>query len=299
MAAIMERCDQLQVIIKSHLEGPEDAQADVEEVVQETAHEDNQEGAHVQKDIQENVQEDAARSSLRSWVVSVQTCLSGIPCDMRSILEMNTFNISCPDVTGTPLGFSDPSTLMYRVSEDQLEEGDNPSELKLEFDAKPRYHSSAAGVNFFYKLDPRLAEFVGRDILKQPKYCLTMIHSYAREKKLYHQQTIKCDSVLFKIFEKESLDRTTYGTLMKDIYKLMKRVEVKFISMSHSLSEQPLSTSLNLDVKVHNGNLFPENWKIQTDESTANLLSRTQSLRPNVRVGIKRKILKRNQSIGF
>ena len=287
----MEKCEQLQFIIKSHLEGSEEVPADLMEVVQENAQKDTQEAAKVQKDIQENVQEHASRApSLRSWVISIQTCLSGKPCDMKSMIDVKNFGIysTKQNVTGAPIGFKNPSTLLYRVSEDHYEEGKH----ELEFQSKPLYNCSD-----FYKLDPRLAEFVGHDILQKPTCCLTTIKGYAREKNLYHKHTIKCDSVLYNIFEKFSLDNTSYATLMKDVYRLLKRVEVnKPISFSHELPERPLSTSFNLDIKVHNGKVYPKDWKTQTE---ANRLSRTQSLHPNQRVVNKRKTLKRNQSINF
>ena len=278
---------QMQFIIKSHLEGSEEVQADLMDVVQENAQKDTQEAAKVQKDIQENVQEGTSRP--RSWMITVQTSLSGKPCNMKSMIDMKNFDIysTKQNVTGRFMGFADPSTLLYQLSEDHFEEGKH----ELEFQAKPLYYSSD-----FYKLDPRLAEFVGQDVLQQPKCCLTMIKSYAQEKNLYHKHTIKCDSVLYNIFEKFSLDNTSYATLMKDVYRLLKRVEVNFISFSHEFSEQPLSTSFNLDIKVHNGKVYHKDWKIQTE---ANRLSRTQSLHPNLRVGNKRKTLKRNQSIDF
>ena len=234
------------------------------------------------------VQEDA--SSPRSWLVTLQTCISGAPSEIDSTIQNIRLTGSDPRLQVTCLGLVDVSTLVYSVQEDEMEAGESLCEPKLEVSARPLYHDS---VSSFYRLDPRLAEFVGRDSLQHPKYSLTMIHSYARANKLYHQKSIKCDDVLFNIFEKESLD---LGSLWKEVCKLLRKVETKSISMSLKLSNLTKFSTSQFEISVDNDlNLFPENWKTQINKTSSNLFTRTQSLCP-AKVGDKRKSFKRNKS---
>ena len=235
------------------------------------------------------IQEDG--SSTRSWLVTLQTCISGAPCEIDSTIENIKLTSSDAGLQVTCLGLVDVSTLVYSVQQNKLEVGESLGEPKVEVSARPLYHES---VGSFYRLDPRLAEFVGRESLQHPKYTLTMIHSYARANKLYHQKSIKCDDVLFNIFEKESLD---LGSLWKEVCKLLRKVEIKSISMSHKLSNLTKFSTSQLEIRVDNDlNLFPENWKTQINKTSTNLLSRTKSLCPALKVGDKRKSFKRNKS---
>ena len=234
------------------------------------------------------LEEDA--SAPRSWVFTLQTCISGTPSDIGSTIKDIGLTSSDPRLRVTCLGLADASTLVYSVQEDEMEDGESICEPKLEFSARPRYHHS---VSSFFRLDKRLAEFVGRDSLQHPKYSLTMIHSYAKTNKLYHQKSIKCDDVLFNIFEKESLD---LGSLWKEVCRLLRKVDVKSISMSHKLSNlNKFSTSQAVICVDKDFNLFPENWKTQMNKTSTNLQSRTQSL-CLAKVGDKKKSFKRNNS---
>ena len=234
--------------------------------------------------------EDGGRAS---WLVSVQTLLSGAPAELETTTAScslaSAASAPAPPLLVTCLGQADCSTLVYSVQEPEEAEVGS-SEAGLVVTVTPLYHYK---VTSMYKLDPRLAEFVGRSSLVHPKYVLTMIHAYARTHKLYHQKTIKCDDVLYNIFEKDCLD---LRSLWKEVCRLLRKFEAKTVSTSHKLSDSANCSSSTLDITVDTDlNLFPENWKFDINKTKT--VSRTQSFCPAVKVVDKRKSsFKRNKS---
>ena len=143
-------------------------------------------------------------------------------------------------------------------------------------------------------LDSRLAELVGRKVLAHPKYALTIIHGYARANKLYYQKTIKCDELLYNIFERENIE---LGTLWKEICRKIKKVERGVVSVSHKMSTLEKYSSSVMAVSVDNDyNIYPENWKLEISRGSKSFL-KTQSFLSNVTNSKdKRKSFKRNKS---
>ena len=253
----MDRRDHFQVVVKSEPELPESDSSSSEE--------------------------------LRSWIVSLQVCLSGAPVEIESSVQDCQVSSRTPELSVTCLGQADCCTLVYSVQE--MEKMEELVEPVLSVVVTPLYHASVAGV---YKLDQRLAQLVGRDFLVHPKYILTTIHSYARSHKLYHQKTIKCDDVLYNIFEKEIID---LSCLWKEVCKLLKKVELKTVNVHHKMSSLTKFSTSQVPVKVDaNLNLYPENWKFESNK-TGKSFVKTQSLCPSVKqVTDKRRSFKRNKS---
>ena len=227
-------------------------------------------------------------SEQRSWILSLQTCISGSPSEIESTVENCKVTVEDPNYMVTCLGQADCSTLVYSIQE--MEKMEELTEPKINIQIDPLYHNTVSNM---YKLDPRLAELVGRNFLVHPKYILTILHGYARAHKLYHQKTIKCDDVLFNIFEKDIIE---LGSLWKNVCKLLKKVELKTVSLSHKLFNLTKFSSSQIEITVDNDlNLFPENWKFETNKTSKNF-SRTQSYCPSIKVVDKRRSFKRNKS---
>ena len=221
-----------------------------------------------------------------SWLVSVQLCLSGSPLEVKETVQDCRLTSDRTDITITFLGLANCSTMVYSVQ--AMEAGTNLSDLRLSAEVTPLYHPT---VTSMYRLHSGLADLVGRKLLAHPKYALTIIHGYARANKLYHQKSIKCDQVLYNIFEKESIE---LGTLWKEICRKIQRVEPRHVTVSHKLSTLEKYSSSDLAVSVDNEyNIFPENWKSEVAPHSKSFL-KTKSFLPIVKD--KRKSFKRNKS---
>lgn len=226
-------------------------------------------------------------SDLRSWIVSLQVCMSGAPVEIESFVENCHVTTQCAEMSVTCLGQADCSTMVYSVQElERMEELVDPV---LNINVIPSYHASVSGV---FKLDQRLAQLVGRDFLVHPKYILTVLHGYARSHKLYHQKTIKCDDFLFNIFEKDVIE---LGALWKEVCRLVKKVDLKSISLSHNTSSLTKFSTSHIEVTVDcNLNLYPDNWKLDSSRTRKSFV-KTQSLCPSIKQD-KRRSFKRNKS---
>ena len=233
--------------------------------------------------------EDTEEGEARAWLVSVQVCLSGTPLELREAVQDCQLTSDRSDLTITCLGLANCSTMVYSVQE--VEARDSLEDLRVGVVVTPLYHPS---VTSMYRLDSRLAELVGRKVLAHPKYALTIIHGYARANKLYYQKTIKCDELLYNIFERENIE---LGTLWKEICRKIKKVERGVVSVSHKMSTLEKCSSSEMRVSVDNDyNIYPENWKLEISRGSKSFL-KTQSFLSNVTNSKdKRKSFKRNKS---
>ena len=233
--------------------------------------------------------EHTEQGDCRSWLVSVQVCLSGSPLELRETLEDCQVTSDRSDLTITCLGLANCSTMVYSIQEGEAR--DDLEDVRVGVVVTPLYHPT---VTTMYRLDTRLADLVGRKVLAHPKYALTIIHGYARANKLYHQKTIKCDELLYSIFERDIIE---LGTLWKEICRKIKKVERGVVSVSHKMSTLEKCSSSEMRVSVDNDyNIYPEDWKLEINRGSKSFL-KTQSFLSNVSNSKdKRKSFKRNKS---
>jgi len=221
----------------------------------------------------------------RTWIVRVLVFLSGAQVDVCSTVQNCTVKSDDKNIIIERLGESDCNTIVYSVQE--KERRFDMVEPIIKVSVLPQYHPN---VTRMYKLDRNLAELVGRRYLAAPKSAMTSVHDYARAKKLYHQRTIKCDDVLFRIFEKDALD---LPSLWKEVSKLLRKVELKAVSMTYKLSNLPkysrdfIGITADEDLKF-----YPENWKFENRRS----ITKTQSFLPTQKIVDRRRSFKRNKS---
>ena len=233
--------------------------------------------------------EHTEQGECRSWLVSVQVSLSGSPLELRETVEDCQVTSDRSDLTITCLGLANCSTMVYSVQEGEAR--DELEDVKVGVVVTPLYQPT---VTTMYRLDTRLADLVGRKVLAHPKYALTIIHGYARANKLYHQKTIKCDELLYNIFERDNIE---LGTLWKEICRKIKKVERGVVSVSHKMSTLEKCSSSEMRVSVDNDyNIYPDTWKLEISRGSKSFL-KTQSFLSNVSNSKdKRKSFKRNKS---
>jgi len=224
-------------------------------------------------------------SEPRTWIVRVLVFLSGAQVDVCSTIQNCTVRSDDDNIIIERLGESDCNTIVYSVQE--KERRMDLVEPIIKVSVLPQYHPN---VTRMYKVDRRLAQLVGRNYLGAPKSAMTNVHDYARAKKLYHQRTIKCDDVLFRIFEKDTLE---LPSLWKEVRKLLKQVELKAVSMTYKLSNMPKYSRDFIEITADEDlKFYPENWKLESRKS----IQKTQSFLPAGKVIDRRRSFKRNKS---
>ena len=220
---------------------------------------------------------------LRSWLISVQTIMSGSPVQMSSIassLEIVVPSSHSKVLDIEYLGQADPSIAVYRLSELQTtcDKILNTVQIKL----TPKFNSE---VYNFFMLDDLLCDLVGKKYLLHPKYVITLILAYARQHKLLTDKFILCDSFLSNLFG--GVQWVKIKTLWKQILKLISPVApqpllapVKLASVACSdihLSIEPVESRLNVSID-EKSELYPGDWPVP---ARSNNLKRTQST-PNI-----------------
>jgi len=205
---------------------------------------------------------DDTANNLRTWNVSVQTLMSGKPVNLESVA-------TCISVEGPPgdaldveyLGQLDRCTAIYRLEEMQPI-SDTVLKEQVKIKLVPRYSES---VFDYFKLNDLLTSVVGRRYLQAPKFSITMVLTYARDRQLLNEQlmTMTCDKFLRQLFN--GMKYINLKSLWHEIKKLITPADpVNLWNNLHLQTSQEPSqvTESKLRVKFDqkNSEIFPGDW---------------------------------------
>lgn len=232
-------------------------------------------------------------AGLRSWLISVQTLMSGSAVQMASVassLEIVVPSSHSDLLDVEYLGQVDASIAVYRL--DELKPTCDKALHQVKIKLMPKFSSE---VYNFYMLDDLLCGLVGKKYLLHPKYVISLILAYARQHKLLTDKFIICDSFLSTLFG--GVQWVKIKSLWNQILKLISPVSpqpllasVKLVSVSTSSLPEANTSSVNgpesdtdsrLDVSVDEKcELYPGDWpqptkscKLKRTESTPCILS--------------------------
>ena len=220
-------------------------------------------------------------SGLRSWLISVQTVMSGQAVQMASVassLEIVVPASHSQQLDIEFLGQVDASIAVYRL--DELKPTCDKILQQLKVKLMPKFSSE---VYNFYMLDDVLCGLVGKKYLLHPKYVISLILAYAKQHKLLTDKFIICDSFLSTLFG--GVQWVKIKSLWSQILKLISPYTAQpllapfqLASVSYS-PERPASPAESLESRLNvsvdeKSELYPGDWPTA---AKSNKLKRTES----------------------
>ena len=199
--------------------------------------------------------EQVVEDNLRSWLVSVEARISGESVALATVAK--TVEVSCPvpDVEVECLGQPDQFTAIYRVHE--LNSNTELIDLPIKVKLMPRYNQQLEN---FYKLNSTLAGLVGRNYLVHPKYSITLVLDYARQKELIKDNLIICDDFLENLFESRWIK---VRSVWDHLTRLMHKFEGECVNTTHKLDHELKVSTVEvkaLQVDSATSSLYPVDW---------------------------------------
>jgi len=204
--------------------------------------------------------DDETANHLRTWNVSVQTLMCGKPVSLESVATC--ISVDCPpgDVLDVEyLGQLDSCTAIYRL-EEKVPISDNVLKEQVKIKLVPRYSESVFN---YFKLNDLLTSVVGRRYLQAPKFSITMVLSYARDRKLLDEKFMICDSFLSQLFN--GVKFIKLSSLWHEIKKLLIPADpVNLLSnLQLQTTEEPsqvTESKLHIKFDCDSSEIFPGDW---------------------------------------
>jgi len=224
---------------------------------------------------------DDTANNLRTWNVSVQTLMSGKPVNLESVATC--ISVECPGalLDVEYLGQLDRCTAIYRLEEMQPI-SDTVLKEQVKIKLVPRYSES---VFDYFKLNDLLTSVVGRRYLQAPKFSITMVLSYARDRQLLNEQlmTMTCDKFLRQLFN--GMKYINLKSLWHEIKKLIKPADpVNLWNNLHLQTSQEPSqvTESKLRVKFDqkNSEIFPGDWPAFKGRASVKRTTSARGMKP-------------------
>eukprot|EP00088_Acartia_fossae_P002885 TRINITY_DN11201_c0_g1_i1.p1 TRINITY_DN11201_c0_g1~~TRINITY_DN11201_c0_g1_i1.p1 ORF type:complete len:303 (-),score=86.19 TRINITY_DN11201_c0_g1_i1:171-1079(-) len=231
---------------------------------------------------------------LRSWLISVQTLMSGNPVNIASVAS--SIEVVVPPVTSADkraestageqqtaaqleveyLGQMNGSVAIYRLEEVGKPTCDTILANEVKIKLVPRFSSE---VYNFYMLDDLLHTLVGKKYLLHPKYVISLVLAYARQHQLLTDKFIICDSFLSTLFGGVQWlkIRALWSQILKLISPMSAQPLYSTVNLGCDVRDEPCKpTESKLDVSLgESSELYPGDWFQPSDASRK--LKRTES----------------------
>ena len=192
--------------------------------------------------------------TVRKWLAVIRMSLAGRSVDLETAVSGLSVACPLPDVTTACQGMVDAHTAVYEVAQVDRSGGALSSSVPLKITLTLRYHSATGNL---YRLEPRLSALVGRRYLQQPKYALTAVLAYARNRGLLGANAVVCDGALRGALGCPWVTlRGLWKTLSASIRPMKETVLVTH-SLGRGSSRSQTSLAVTVDRQL---NIFPKDW---------------------------------------
>ena len=206
-------------------------------------------------------------TSETQWCIMLQVNLNGEKCVLDNFVD--NFNITSENenVQVIFLGQIDPYTAVFQAKTQEF-----LLSIPLNITVTPLYSLRYSSI---YKLDSRLANFVGREYLVHPKYALTCIHSYVRRKHLHAGKSIICDESLEELFGTIGIK---VESLWNRITKMIEKKNFENINLIIGLSDFRKTYHQKIEVNIMDDKSIYPAFYMRKNTSTPSNLRRNKSL---------------------
>ena len=207
---------------------------------------------------------------LRTWFITVRVVMDDQEMELDTVMASCKATANIKQLTVEPLGMVDSFCSVYLVKENKPVS--DMMDISLEFSILPKFNPIARSL---YKLDTNLAQFVGRQFLSKPKYALTFVHDYVKEKNLKTRSNIICDETFKLIFGRPWLKLSDIWT---ELSRHVKIVPEEMVVVNHKLTEFVKTSSSSLPVMVdEKSHLFPVSWSLRGQNRSLGFLALVRS----------------------